>query len=193
MQVGLIVGQHPSSDRDGFAPLQAWLLRLTARYRVPMSEREDRVQEALLALLREHPDWPTDEPETWLWLRRIAHNLARNVLPRRQRHRPVSQDEQALILDGLADPFPPDDEDADAAALPSSLSARVWAVVKSELGEVDRDIFTLFVAGLDYAEIAERLGLTPDHVRVHCNRAARKVRIRLGFPANPDCVDWWGG
>ena len=186
------MGDPSMLDGADFDELRSWLKKQIAKDGVTAEDVSDIFQDALVALRVEHHDWAVDDPRTEERLRRIAHNLARNVRRRKERHRTVSLDEQPFLVDADADPFP-SNGDRDLASLPSPLAAKVWDVVKSELGEIDREIFTLRVADLDYAEIGKRLGLTPDHVREHYNRAARKVRIRLGFPANPDCVDWWGG
>ncbi len=151
---------------------------------VPEGGWEDCVQETWFALLQEPPDWALDDLRTWRWLRHVARNQARNARRREQRHRRVSQDEQAFILDAAADPFPPDDQEADPATPLSLRVARIWDVL-NELPEINRRIFILHALdGLTHAEIGEaprphsgrgqetlqtrgRQGEEPTHVPIH--------------------------
>ncbi|MGC8641150.1 MAG: hypothetical protein ACP5XB_14890, partial [Isosphaeraceae bacterium] len=131
-----------SSIRKGadFDELRSRLKKQIKRDGVAPEELSDVFQDALVVLHKEKSGWALDGSGTEERLRCIAHDQARNVRRRRQRHRPVSQDEQEFILDAAADPFVPDDEDADTPALLSPLTARIWEVVKGELGGIDRQI-----------------------------------------------------
>jgi len=174
-----IMWQHSFSDGADFALLGARLKRLTARYGVPVGEREDCVQETWLALFLEHPDWATDEPRCWAWLRRVAHNKALDVHRRARRHSLVSLDERASIL-GDDSSHLTDSQDTNPAPSSRPVTATIEKVL-NEVTEVNRIIFIQHSQeGLEYATIGECLGLTRKQAKERYNRVLQKVRSRLG-------------
>jgi len=129
---------------------------------------EDLVQQTfLLALfqgeaLRTHPC-----PEGWLM--KALHNLARN-----ERRRAARQ--QEVPLDALFDQAAEADGPPLAEALPRRLSPQ------------DREVLLWrFEQGLDYGEIAERLGISETGCRSRVSRAVRRCRALWDKgPRRPD-------
>ncbi|MEK9502481.1 RNA polymerase sigma factor [Gaopeijia maritima] len=122
----------------------------------------DLAQEAFVRALREQPE----KPRAWLF--QVAANLARDEARTSIRRR----EHLTVIQGGLseADPAPGPLE----AAADSERKERVRAAL-ARLSERDREVLTLWDAGLDYAEIAERAGLAPGAVGTTLARARKRL------------------
>jgi DNA-binding CsgD family transcriptional regulator len=86
--------------------------------------------------------------------------------------------------------FIPPEETSAAVAKPASLSEATWAPVVVEgtgrlrLTEREREVMTLVASGLQSADIADRLFLSPETVKSHVHNALSK----LGAPTRAHAV-----
>jgi RNA polymerase sigma-70 factor (ECF subfamily) len=141
------------------------------------SDAPDATQEALLAVVRGLPRFDGHAAFT-TWLYRVTTNACLDEL-RRRRRRPLPGLEEERPLDGaLAEPDPAGavaarvDVDGALARLAPEFRAAV----------VLRDL-----CGLDYAEIAEVLGIPPGTVRSRIARGRGQLADLLaGNPSPPD-------
>ena len=186
------MGRFCFPDGAGFAPLQARLQRVAARYGLPEADQEDCASETLLALLLQHPDWAPDDPGIWPWLLSVAHNKALDVKRRERRHGAAPLDGQVHRL-AAASPHSPGDREADSNHPPCPVLAGVTEVLE-ELSDVNRRIFLLHAReDLDYATIGEGLALTPEQLRIRFNRVLEKVRGAVEPLCGHVCEDCrWG-
>lgn len=122
----------------------------------------DLAQEVFVRALREQPE----QPRAWLF--QVAANLARDEARTAIRRR----EHLTVIQGGLseADPAPGPLEEA----AESERKERVRAALE-QLSERDREVLTLWDAGLDYAEIAERTGLAPSAIGTTLARARKRL------------------
>jgi RNA polymerase sigma-70 factor (ECF subfamily) len=141
---------------EQFAPMVHGILLA----RVPQGEADDLVQEVFLAAL-ERIATLRDGDKFGGWLAMIA----RNRVIDRMRHRP------------------------NLVALPSDLAthdprrseaAQVLEVIRSLPEAYSETLILRLVEGMTGPEIAERVGLTPDSVRVNLHRGMALLRERLG-------------
>lgn len=144
--------------------------RLGAELRAAM-QTEDILQETALRALRSigHFEW-REEDSFLRWLLGIAEHILRD-----------QADKQRLRRAG---PLPPDQQATTAS--PSAASRREERLVRLEkalgvLPEEQREVILLArIDGLPVAEIARRLGLTPNAVSQRLWRALRKLRDEFG-------------
>jgi RNA polymerase sigma-70 factor, ECF subfamily len=137
------------------------------------ADAQDAAQEALIAIARGLPRFDGRAAFT-TWSYRVATNACLDELRRRARRpRPWAPDE-GLPLADLADPAPrPDvvvdrlDIDAALAQLPEDF--RVTVVLRD-------------LCDLEYADIAELLGLPPGTVRSRISRGRALLARHLGNP-----------
>jgi len=168
-------------DGDGaafaelFARYQPELARLCRRMLGPdrREEVEDAVSETFLRARRSLDGFDPSRP-VGPWLRQVARNLCVDRLRRRAREtrlfHPEEPDEAALRTSG-----------------PSPLSSLLWAERREQLvravealPERYRAPLALrYVSELDYAGIAEILGVSPQQVGVLLFRARRRLRQEL--------------
>jgi RNA polymerase sigma-70 factor (ECF subfamily) len=138
------------------------------------ADAQDATQEALIAVVRGLPRFDGRAAFT-TWMYRVATNACLDELRRRKRRPdPVSTDIEARPRSGDATPDL-DQTVADRFALDSALdtlSAEFRSVI------VLRDVL-----GLDYAAIAEVLGLPAGPVRSRIARGRAELARRLGNPA----------
>lgn len=136
----------------------------------------DATQEALIAVVRGLPRFDFRSAFT-TWLYRVATNACLDELRRRQR-RPRPDDEVATaradhepgapaLDDSVGDRL---DLDAALASLPEEF--RVAVVLRDQLG-------------LDYAEIAEVVGIPPGTVRSRIARGRAALARRIGGNQHP--------
>lgn len=146
----------------------AGLARVAATYEADRSLREDLVQDILLAVhlslhSLEHPD------RLRAFVYRIAHNQGVNHVIRRsslkRRDATVDPDDGHLAT--------PEDE------LLSTERARRLAAAVRRLPLPYRQVISLLLEDLSYAEIGDALGLTHSNVGVRINRAKTILRELL--------------
>jgi RNA polymerase sigma-70 factor (ECF subfamily) len=146
--------------------------RLAGSYTGNGAEREDLLQEISLALWQALPRFRGESSER-TFLFRIAHNHCINHIVRR---RPVSSLDE-LELDPVDETKPVDTALDDAAT-----SQRLHEAVR-RLPLIQRQVVTLALEDMDYAEIADVLGITENNVGVRLNRARATLRKLMGEDA----------
>jgi RNA polymerase sigma-70 factor (ECF subfamily) len=124
------------------------LLRLAASYTRSVSDRDDLFQEISIAIWRALPQFRADSSER-TFIFRIAHNRAISYLTRRRL--PVSPAEGADVPDPQPDP--------EAGLLLEHEHARLAAAIR-DLPVEYRQVVTLALEGLTYAEIAQVAGVS---------------------------------
>lgn len=147
------------------------LRALFSRYRIPVQDTEDILQQSLLALVYQ---WDhVRNPEAWL-LGTLRKTCA---LYWRDRRRRLYEAVDTAILEWLADPNPPEQEKDDLRHDLESLMAR--------LPERCRTLLRLrYRYGLDGLEIATRLGYRPSSigkVTARCLAAMTREMIAAGL------------
>jgi len=143
--------------------------RLAGSYTRSSSEREDLLQDIALALWQALPRFRGDCSER-TFLFRIAHNHCIDHITRR---RPMAS-LQELEMD------PPDGEPSiEARVRGEQDSARLIEAVR-QLPLIQRQVVVLALEDMDYAEIAQVLGITENNVGVRLNRARATLRKLMG-------------
>jgi RNA polymerase sigma factor (sigma-70 family) len=143
---------HPRQEE---AELELFLHRvrprlkaLFARYRIPLQDTEDILQQALLALVYQ---WQgIRDPEAWL----LGTLKNRCLLYWRDRRRQLYDVVDATVLEWIAEPMAPEQERADIA--------RDLTTAIGRLPERCQSLLLLrYRLGYEAAEVAERLGYSP--------------------------------
>ena len=147
----------------------AALGRLAGSYAGSSGERDDLMQEIALALWQALPRFRGESSER-TFLFRIAHNHCINHIVRR---RPTAS-LQELELDPVDESAQPD-----AAVDGARQSQRLVEAVR-QLPLIQRQVVTLALEDLDYAEIAAGLGISENNVGVRLNRARASLRNLMG-------------
>lgn len=150
-------------------------LRMMARQRclqsgLPVSESEDIVQDALLAIHLKRGTWDPDRP-IGPWISTIVRNKLIDALRRRGRGVAVPIDD---VIDTLeAEPEPDTLEQRDVTRLLAGLKDGQQAVVRA-----------ISIEGRSVRETAERLGMQEGTVRVTLHRALKVLAAvyRRGEP-----------
>jgi len=124
------------------------LKSLFARYRIPPQDTEDILQQALLALIYQ---WQgIRDPEAWL----LGTLKNRCLLYWRDRRRQLYEVVDATVLEWMAEPSAPEQEQADIA--------RDLSTVIGRLPERCQSLLLLrYRLGYESAEVAQRLGYSP--------------------------------
>lgn len=146
------------------------LARVAATYEADRSLREDLVQDILLAVhlslhSLEHPE------RLRAFVYRIAHNHGVDHVIRRtslKRRDTAIEPEESLAT--------PEEE-----VLSTERTRRLTSAVR-RLPLPYRQVISLLLEDLSYAEIADALGLTPSNVGVRINRAKTMLRELLNEP-----------
>ncbi|HZS36960.1 MAG TPA: sigma-70 family RNA polymerase sigma factor [Polyangia bacterium] len=142
---------------EQFAPMVHGILLA----RVAPADADDLLQEVFLTALEKIAAL-RDAGAVGAWLAMIARNLATDG---QRARRPTA-------------PLPRDLATYDA---PKSEAAEVLAIIRT-LPEAYREPLVLrLVEGMSGPEIAERVGLTPESVRVNLHRGMQQLRARLGL------------
>lgn len=143
------------------------LSRLTASYVDEPADRDDLLQEILLALWRALPTFRGESSER-TFVYRVAMNRARTFRSRRYRRAevPVSAE--------LRDPVQPPDAIVSDRDERDHLTRAVRALPASL-----RDVALPYLEDLSIAEIAALLGITENNVRVRLARARQQLRTLL--------------
>lgn len=144
------------------------LARLAASYTRTASDRDDLLQEIALALWKALPGF-RGESSLRTFLYRVAHNRAISYVVRR-RIRFTSDIDELQIRD----PRP----SVETGLVQQEKHRRLMdAVRRLPLGH--RQVVTLTLEGLDYAEIAQVLGISETNVGVRLSRARQKLKEYL--------------
>jgi RNA polymerase sigma factor (sigma-70 family) len=164
--------EDPDRERRFLALLNANLPalgRLAGSYVRSAAEREDLLQDIALALWQALPRFRGECSER-TFLFRIAHNHCIDHITRR---RPMAslQDMEIDPVDGSASIETRLNEQQD--------SARLMEAVR-RLPLIQRQVVVLALEDMDYAEIAQVLGITENNVGVRLNRARATLRKLMG-------------
>ncbi len=139
---------------------------LFAHYRIPPQDTEDILQQALLALLYQRQ--VIRDPEAWLF------GTLRNkcLLYWRERRRKLYDAVDAAVLEVMAGPMPPEQEDADLR--------RDLATAIERLPERCRTLLSLrYSQGYEPPELAKRLGYSPTSISKTTNRCLAALTHEL--------------
>jgi RNA polymerase sigma-70 factor (ECF subfamily) len=131
-------------------------------------DREDLMQEILMALWRALPRFRGDSSERTFVLR-VAHNRGITFAIRRRRFEELPEEEQ------LRDPAP----QAEERLIAEQRRDRLFQAIR-RLPEVQRQAVMLRLEGLSQREIAELQDTTETNVGVRLSRARRALRVLLG-------------
>jgi RNA polymerase sigma factor (sigma-70 family) len=142
------------------------LLRLAASYTHSVSDRDDLFQDISLAIWKALPRFRGDSSER-TFMFRIAHNRAMSHLTKRR---------LVLPVDGVDVPDPT--PDPELSLLLEDQHARLLAAIR-DLPVEYRQVVTLALEGLTYAEIAQVAGIGESNVGVRLNRGRHMLRRRL--------------
>jgi RNA polymerase sigma-70 factor (ECF subfamily) len=145
------------------------LSRLAGSYVRSASEREDLLQDIALALWQALPRFRGECSER-TFLFRIAHNHCIDHITRR---RPMAslQELEVEPVDGGTSIETRLNQQQD--------SARLMEAVR-RLPLIQRQVVVLALEDMDYAEIAQVLGITENNVGVRLNRARASLRKLMG-------------
>jgi RNA polymerase sigma factor (sigma-70 family) len=139
---------------------QGIIYKLVALYAADQEEKKDLYQEILLQAWKGYPSFRGDSKfSTWLY--RISLNT---LLSHKRKVNRVRYEEDL-------EPLSP----AVAAGGIAQEDSRRLQQALRRLGETDRAIISLQLEGYDNAEIAQVLGITPNHVAVKLHRAKQQL------------------
>jgi RNA polymerase sigma factor (sigma-70 family) len=141
------------------------LKALFARYHIPPQDTEDILQQALLALVHQHP--VVRDPEPWL-LGTLRNKCL--LYWREHRHR-LYEAVDAAVLELMARPMPPAQETTDLQ--------RDLANAIEQLPERCRSLLSLRYQGYEPQEIAARLGYSQGSVSKVTKRCLAMLTRRL--------------
>ena len=143
------------------------LARVAATYEADRSLQEDLFQDILLAV---HLSLHTlENPERLkAFIYRIAHNHGVDHVVRR-----TSMKRRDAAMEPETSPATPEDE-----VVSTQQSRRLTSAVR-RLPLPYRQVLSLLLEDLSYAEIADALGMTPSNVGVRINRAKTMLREML--------------
>lgn len=140
------------------------LARVAGHYARTPSEREDLLQDIVVAAWRALPTFRGDcSPRTFLL--RVAHNRAISWSAQRRAFEPEVETAVDVHID----------QQVDARQRRIALERAVRG-----LPEGQRQVVVLVLEDLSHAEIAEVLGITENNVAVRLNRARDALRHMLG-------------
>jgi RNA polymerase sigma factor (sigma-70 family) len=146
----------------------ASLTRLAGSYVVNAGDREDLLQDILVAIWRAMPHFRGECSER-TFLFRIAHNRAVTYITRRKL--PISDSTGEVdVEDGRPNP--------EQALTTAQQGRRLFDAVQ-RLPVNQRQVVTLVLEGLSYAEIADVLGITETNVGARLTRARQMLRTLL--------------
>jgi RNA polymerase sigma-70 factor (ECF subfamily) len=145
------------------------LRRLVASYERDPSKQQDLIQDIWLGVWQALPRFRGECSER-TFVFRIAHNRAVSHVVKRVNEPPA---------DELGEHLAADEPDPEQSVLSREASARVVEAMR-RLPLPHRQVMTLLLEDLSYAEIAETLGISVSNVGVRVNRAKEQLRELLG-------------
>jgi len=162
----------------------ATLLRSLTFFLRDAHAAEDAMQEALLYFFRHAAEFDPVRSPLHLWLRRIAHNFARNELRRRKRKPAMSLETPVSTSSGetkpLRDLIPAPESDK-----PPGRAEEMLAKL-NDLGTEDREVLVLrYLDGYTPAEIADVLAIKARSVSMRLWRALKRLRKNVGIGDGP--------
>jgi RNA polymerase sigma-70 factor (ECF subfamily) len=148
------------------------LRRLANSYEADAALREDLLQEILLALWKAIPRFRGDSSER-TWLYRIAHNTAITAIVSWTRRRRIES------------PLPAGHDPSSSAETPEHRIAQqqereaLFQAIR-ELPLTDRQVITLHLDGLSYAEIEQVTDLSQSAIATRLSRIRSRLTAALG-------------
>ena len=158
--------ENPSRNFDRIlAEHGAAIARVAAIYGRTSADRDDLSQEITVALWQAWPNFRGDCSER-TFVFRVAHNRAVSYLAKARNHGRLSGEEASERPDPESDLV---------------REERAEALMKAvrRLPMVYRQVVSLVLEGLDYAEVAEVLGISENNVAVRMNRGRQMLREAL--------------
>lgn len=150
-----------------FTSMRQRLLAMAERITGNRDEAADAVQDAFVRLWKHRGEINTERAAAGMSVTAV-HNMSIDVVRRRVARPTVAVDEARDMAADRGEPSPADRDEA---------YAQVEAIIEHELSPVQRSIVRLRECdGIDYDEIARRLGLQPANVRVQLSRARKRIR-----------------
>ena len=146
----------------------ASLSRLAGSYTRDPGDRDDLLQEILVAIWRALPGFRGECSER-TFIFRIAHNRAIAHITRQRLPR-ADEDQDLEIEDARPNP---------EEALSTEQQGRRLIDAVQSLPVNQRQVVTLMLEGFSYAEIADVLGITETNVGARLTRARQMLRQRL--------------
>lgn len=147
------------------------LTRLAAAYEADPEHRQDLLQDIHLALWRSFAGFRA-ECSLRTWVYRVAHNTASSHALRQKRAR-LSQLVSVEALEAVPHEF-----DGERMVDASSVLEKLGTIVR-QLKAIDRDVLLLYLEGLEPAEIAEVVGISPNHVAQKIHRTRKFLQRRF--------------
>jgi RNA polymerase sigma factor (sigma-70 family) len=148
------------------------LLRLARSYTNSPSDRDDLFQDISVAIWKALPGFRNESSER-TFVFRIAHNRAITFLA--QRRLPTEPEDEVEVPDPGPSPEEELSRDQEGARL-----TRAIHLLPIEY----RQVITLMLESLSYAEIAGVLGISESNVGVRLNRARQMLKRHLEVSAN---------
>ncbi len=149
---------------------QGILHKVSRTYADSEKDREDLFQDMVMHLWKAFPSFRA-ESKVSTWMYRIALNVAITGLRKRKRRPELSALDIALQV-----PVTTNDLEEEVALLYRAIR---------QLPQVERALVLLYLEDCSYEEIAEVLGITPNHVGVKLYRVRNKIRQILEPHLNP--------
>jgi RNA polymerase sigma-70 factor (ECF subfamily) len=171
-----IIAEILGGDREQFALLvkryERLVLSITLRAMKDRSAAEDAAQDTFVKAYV-HLDAYNPEYRFSTWISRIAQNTCTDMFRKSREYAGLEEAEE------MADPGPSPEEALLEREQAKSLSAAV-----SSLEEMYREPLMMYHAsGMQYDEIAERLGIPMSRVKNRIFRARRMLRVRIAGQA----------
>jgi RNA polymerase sigma-70 factor (ECF subfamily) len=145
------------------------LVRLAGSYVRDLTEREDLIQEVVIAIWRALPKFRGECSER-TFVFRIAHNRAITHIAQR-RSLPAELTEELEV---------PDTQPSPEQAFSTEQQGQRLLDAVQRLSFGNRQVVTLMLEGLTYSEIAQVLGITESNVGARLTRARKILRALLG-------------
>ena len=147
------------------------IARLAGAHEADPSLRQDLLQEIHLALWRSLPAF-AGRCSLRTWVYRVAHNVAATHVLRRSRR----FDKHLVDLDDVE--IPAEGPEVGASVDDARMLARIHELV-GRLKPIDRQVFVLYLEGLNVDDIAEIAGLTHTNTGTKIHRIKRLLSERL--------------
>ena len=147
---------------------QGIVRKVALSYSRNAADRRDLEQEILAQLWKSWPAYDEARPfATWMY--RVALNVAISIARSQRWHEP-----EPASLDDDASALPGDDGDVERAQGVRELRAFI-----ASLDELNRALILLYLDELNYAEIADILGISETNVATKINRVKQSLRARM--------------
>lgn len=165
-------------DREAFSRLAAecmpFVRRSAARYSTELLDRDDLMQEGMLGLLSAVRTYKADHGIPFeAYARTCVHNKILSALRKAAGGKSVrAGDVVSLDAQMISDVSLPLEERQDLR----DACERIMHFAQNELSKSEKAVLHLFLGGLSYREIAERIGGTPKSVDNALQRVRRKLK-----------------